>query len=47
MQSYLTKTLKDGAIYGKASEDLSLRGFRLDKKHVVGKIKNMLVFLHL
>ena len=28
-------------------EKLSLRGFRWDRKHVVGKIKNMLALLHL
>ena len=44
MQSHLTKTRKDGAIYNR---DISVRGFRLDKKHEVSKIKNMLQFLHL
>ena len=36
MQSHLTKTGRDGAIYDKV--ELSLRGFRQDKKHVVSKI---------
>ena len=34
MQSHLTKTLKDDAIYEKVAEELSLRGFHQDKKHV-------------
>ena len=34
MQSALTKTGKDGAIYVKAAGELSLRGFCLDKKQV-------------
>ena len=42
----LTKTGKDGAIYEKDAEDLSLRGFCRDKKQVVRKIKNMVVFLN-
>ena len=46
MQSQLRKTGKDDAIYEKAAEGHSLRGCRQDKKHVVSKIKNMLVFLH-
>ena len=46
MQSHLTKTLKDGAIYEKEAEELSLQGFCRDKKQVVNKIKNM-SFLHL
>jgi hypothetical protein len=32
MQSHLTKTGKDGAIYEKAAEELSLQGFHRDKK---------------
>ena len=47
MQSHLTKTLKDGVIYEKDTEELSLGGFCQDKKQVVIKIKNMLAFLHL
>ena len=39
--------MKDGAIYERDAEELSLRGFCRDKKQVVGKIKNMLAFLHL
>ena len=39
MQSHLTKTGKDGAIYEKAWINCH--------KHVVSKIKNMLAFLHL
>ena len=45
MQSHLTKMGKDGAIYDEDAEELSLRGFRRDKKQVVSKIKN--IFLHL
>ena len=40
MQSHLMKTFKDGVIYEKAAEELSLRGFRRDKKHVVSKKKS-------
>ena len=47
MQSHLTQTEKEGAIYEKDAEQLSLQGFCLDKKHVVSKIKNMLASLHL
>ena len=39
MQLYLTKRGKDGAIYEKDAEELSLRGCRRDKKHVVSKNK--------
>ena len=38
---------KDGAIYKKDTEELSLRGFCRDKKQVVSKIKNILALLHL
>jgi hypothetical protein len=34
----LTKTVKDGAIYEKVEEELSLRGFQLDKKLMVSQI---------
>ena len=39
--------LKDAAIYKKDAEELSLRGFGLNKKQVVSKMKNMLAFVHL
>jgi hypothetical protein len=39
--------LKDGAIYERDAGKLSLRGFCLDKKQVVSKIKNMWAFLAL
>ena len=45
MQSHLTQTGKDGAIYMKYAEELSSQGFYRDKKQVVSKIKNMLPFL--
>ena len=32
IKSHLTRTLKDGVIYEKAAEGLSLRGFCRDKK---------------
>ena len=38
---------KDGSIYEKVPEVLSLRGICRDKKKVVSKIKNMSMFLHL
>ena len=44
------RTLKDGAIYERDSEKLSLQGFCRERKIffcVFSKIKNMLVFLHL
>ena len=41
MQSHFTKTEKDGAIYKEAAEELSLRGFCRDKKHVVSKTKKI------
>ena len=47
MQSHLTKKGKDGAIYEKVPEELSLRGFVWIKKQVVSNIKNMLAFWHL
>ena len=38
---------KNGAIYEKDAEELSLRGFCRDKKQVASKMKNILQFLHL
>jgi hypothetical protein len=38
MQLHLTQTGKDGAIYEKVPEELSLGGFCRDKKHVVSTI---------
>ena len=47
MKSHITKTGKDGAIYEKVLEELSLGGLCRDNKQVVSKVKNMLAFLHL
>ena len=47
MQSHLRRTGKDGVIYEKDAEEVSLQGFCRDKKHVVSKTKNLLPFLHL
>ena len=41
LQSHLTKMVKDGTIYEKLAKELSLRGFRQDKKHMISKIKNI------
>ena len=46
MQSHLTKTLKDGAVYEKVAEEHCVRGFCRDIKQVFSKLKNMLAFLH-